>query len=211
MPKAFLIWLIVIAALIFLLNIKIKFRGELFNGGYVLFIKILFININLKKIIEKKQRKNILKSKEIEQKKADKEGSNFKDILVNIKEGIPAIKEALDLIKDSLQIFGRKLAIDKLNADIVITADDAFNAAMLYGFACSVIYPLDSLIKSRINVKEGKININTNFLPGDIKYRCDIQLSLKIFDIFIIITTVAIKGRRFYSNNKKLIKKVMQE
>ena len=168
------------------------------------------MDANLKKIIEKKQRKNILKSKEIDQK-ADKEGSNFKDILVNIKEGIPAIKEALDLIKDSLQIFGRKLTIDKLNADIVITADDAFNAAMLYGFACSVIYPLDSLIKSRINVKEGKININTNFLPGDIKYHCDIQLSLKIIDIFIIITTVAIKGRRFYSNNKNLIKKVMQE
>ena len=92
MPKAFLIWLIVIAALIFLLNIKIKFRGELFNGGYVLFIKILFININLKKIIEKKQRKNILKSKEIDQK-ADKEGSNFKDILVNIKRVFRQLKK----------------------------------------------------------------------------------------------------------------------
>lgn len=173
----------IILLLICPIRVKLIYENELkLSVGY------LFINF---KILPKKG-KNTEKADEIgesikdEKKSSDEpkknkdstaEGGNkqekkrnpileFKD-----KHGMDGIlgivKSLLDILTDIPGKLAKHLVIRILDVKLLIVGDDSADTAIKYGYACSVIYPIVSLLESNLKIKRHNEEIVAGFLAEE--------------------------------------------
>ena len=126
-----------------------------------------------------KEIKEALGLSKIDSAESIKDNAKRSGVSATAKQIIGIIKSFIDktfwLLKHS--------KVQKLNINSVSAGEDAADAAMDYGLACAVIYPLISFIESSLNVKKNSINLDL---------RCDFDAKKSLFSLDIIFSITVI-------------------
>lgn len=96
------------------------------------------------------------------------------------------LKEIADILKNAAQGILSHLVIRLLDVRLIIAGEDAANTAILYGGACSTVFPLLSWICSCAKVRKYNADIRPDFIAP--KSQAEIALELSIRPIFVLST-----------------------
>ncbi len=184
-----IILLIITALILFLLFcpfvIKVVYADDVtLKIGYIFpFIKIL-------------PQKPKQESKKKKEKKPKEEKSEKKKnpIFETVKEkGLDGLIELLNaivkILVKTVKTITDHLVISELDIDAAIVGDDPADTAMKFGYACSAVYPLVSMIDNNVKKCHHNINITAGFQLTETKI-C-LELKARIIPIFVIIAAVA--------------------
>lgn len=192
MTTALMVIFIIVLFIFILLLCPLSFH-IVYDEEFSLKIRYLFLTF---KILPSKK-----ETKEEEKKKSQKEKTQKKDNSVldfAKKKGVTGIFEMLKtivkIIKSSVLSIGKHLVISKMDINILVVGEDAADTAMKYGYICSVLYPLISMI----DCNTAKCNHNENIVAGfnDTKMKILCEVKARIKPVFLIKTAVfgMIKG-----------------
>ncbi|MDP4153071.1 MAG: DUF2953 domain-containing protein [Bacillota bacterium] len=204
------IWIIVIAAIILIACIKVQLRAEGGVGETAVSLRIAPFTFKLSGGKKKKEKKAEAKAKTAKEKEQPEKEKGFTGTLEKVKKFKPLIGETLQLANKILRVFRRQLLFDRLELDLVVATDDAFQTALLYGGICSVLYPVDSIIRQYVRVKKGALSVNADFNLNKTKFDFHLFVSLKVYNIFIIIMAIIVMGLKYYIRNRKQLKSALQ-
>ncbi len=198
------ILLAVVLLLVFILFINVNLVIE-YKGGLRIFVRVLFVKINLerfrqKKItdttVEKKKKEPVAESEEKNKKKNKKSVFEFLSLVTDI------IKE---LLKNSAKYTKIKLCY----ANITVASDDAAKTAMLYGAVCQGLYYVTELLTHFTKFKKDykKIKVVSDFTSEEIKY--DFKLVLTVKPVHLLIVGKKLIPIFINKQNKKSRKEVI--
>lgn len=171
-------FLIALAVIIFIfcaiLSIKLTLTVD-YDKIWSLKVKWLFLKFDLLPLVqkEKKPKQEAPKEeapaeepKEPKPKKPKNPNNPFKNFYNN--KGIDGIVELINNTMSSLGgFFGRilrKLKIDELFLDVLVSGDDAAETAINYGKRCTEIFPALGYIYSSMRVGKYNVNVYPDFL-----------------------------------------------
>ena len=160
-----LVFLIILAVVVLLLMIRIKFRVGYNCDGFKATLRILFYKMKIPP--EKKEKKE---SPPAEQKE---------------KKGAP-MSELKDIIGIGFKVLGKalkKIRIDKISADVTIASEDAFKTAMLFGSAAAGVGIIIPPIENNFNIRKKDIRVNADFEEKEILVSFDAKVSIAIWQI----------------------------
>ena len=194
--------LFVVLILITPVGVVVKSDGE---GEIKLGVKILFVTIPLtkkkdKKSAPKKKKKPKKSTTESIKEKVDKKG-----FTETISDTVSAVVE---IIKQIAQLF-KHIKIKKLYIDCICADEDPAKAAMDYGVACAVIYPVSGYLGTFMNINHRKeeINVMCDFTEEKNKFRFDTHISIRIIYIvkafFSILINQAVKKKQEMITNEQ--------
>lgn len=188
-----------IIAFIFLLLICPLSFSAVYDGEFELKIKYLFLSFRIFPPKEKKFKKEKRQKKKSEKAKEPKEEKKKNPILDFVKQkGIGGLIEMLKtfakIIAETVSSVTKHLVISKLDVNVLVVGDDAADTAMKYGYVCSAVYPLISIIDSNVKKCKHSENIIAGFNDPEMKILCSVKVRIK--PLFLIITAVktAFKG-----------------
>ena len=145
---------------------------------------------------EKDEKKSPDKSSDKPQKKQDSpaEGGNkqekkknpileFKD-----KHGFDGIlnivKNLLDILKDIPKKLAKHLVIKMLDVKLLVVGEDSADTAVKYGYACSVIYPVVSILENNLKIRKHNEEIVAGFLAEEPAAEIIVSASIKPWFLF---------------------------
>ena len=157
--------IIFISIILFLvLLLIIPFRIEfLYKEDFTLFVKYLFVKINLTATTDKSKKEKTTK----EEKTKDEKKENT--VLKKIKEihKTRGTKGFLNMLKKLISDISHEtydiikgIKIKYIDIYFVAGGEDASACAMQYGTACEIIYPFASLIRLRCKKVSASVDIN---------------------------------------------------
>lgn len=174
MYKIILVLLFVFFSLIFFLSpMDLIFK---YDKKIECILKFGFLKINLNKF----------ESKLTNEKKSSKTEKKIKKSKINIKKNLKLAK----LFKNIFMQIIKKIKIKELNLVLNIGQEDAYNTAIKYGQASSIIYPFFRFIISKKEIKKYKISINPNFNTFETEFCFKINLRSNFLSMIIIILKV---------------------
>lgn len=182
--------LIVIAVILILLMCPLKvfldYDGDLkLNLGY-LFLKFQLVPPKPKNEKKKKTEEKKEKKPEQEKKQEEKRPSTFQRLMN--KHGIDGLidilKEVVSIVVDFLRDFAKHLYVTRCNIRICIVGDDAADTAIKYGYVCSAVYPLLSVLEQNSVLKKHSTDISAGFLAE--KTAAEMELTFKIRLLFLL-------------------------
>lgn len=205
--------LFLIIALILCVRVDIIIRRNKEDGSKVLVrvLGIVFGKEKKDKPKKKKQRKQAPK-KEKEQEENilisslkrlfglnhfdELGGTKEKDSLSDVIDSIKETAEAVSLIINKLFWAIKHCRLRKLHLISVSGGEDAAKAAMDYGTACSVLYPMLGLMQSnmKINPKNLHIEIRCDFEREESEFSLDTEISLRVFYVFAALMKIIAKN-----------------
>ena len=104
-------------------------------------------------------------------------------------EGLIALlKELVGIVLKLTDTIRRHIVISKLRLDLLIVGNDLADTAMKYGYACSAIYPLLSILDQHIRIKKHDVYIDAGFNADKTQVR--FILKARIMPVFVIIGAV---------------------
>ncbi len=186
----------IIAFLLFLLLCPLRFYLEYddevrFKVGY-LFLRFTIMPPKPKK--KKKSRKKASKkdsgqNAEEEKKQKDKKQKKPNPIVdFTKKHGIDGLIELLEklvsIVIDVLKKTARHLVINRLYVKAVIVGNDSADTALKYGYTCSAVYPLLSVLDSNCRMRAHSEDICAGFLAE--KTAVYLNLKARIRPLFLI-------------------------
>lgn len=166
------VFLIIVALVLLLLLVRIKFLVSYDASGFAAMLKILFYKMKIPP--EKKSKPKPVK-KEQEEKKKGAPMSELKDV---IGIGFKMLGKVL-----------RTIRVDRLNAEVTIASDDAFKTAMMFGATaagCGILIPP---IENNFNIKKKSINVNADFDAKETLVSFDAKVSVAIWQILLLGVT----------------------
>ena len=101
---------------------------------------------------------------------------------------IELLKELVGIVLKLTDTIRRHTVISKLRLDLLIVGNDAADTAMIYGYACSAIYPLLSILDQHIRIKKHDVYIDAGFNADKTQVR--FILKARIMPVFVIIGAV---------------------
>lgn len=183
--------LIVIAVILILLMCPLKvfldYDGDLkLNLGY-LFLKFQLVPPKPKKKKKKKpEEKKEKEKKPEEEKKEEKKPGTFQRLMN--KHGIDGLieilKEVVSIVVDFLRDFAKHLYVTRCNIRICIVGNDAADTAIKYGYVCSAVYPLISVLEQNSVLKKHYTDISAGFLAE--KTAAEMEMTFKIRPLFLL-------------------------
>lgn len=182
--------LIVIAVILILLMCPLKvfldYDGDLkLNLGY-LFLKFQLVPPKPKKEKKKKTEEKKEKKPEQEKKQEEKRPGTFQRLMN--KHGIDGLidilKEVVSIVVDFLRDFAKHLYVTRCNIRICVVGDDAADTAIKYGYVCSAVYPLLSVLEQNSVLKKHSTDISAGFLAE--KTAAEMELTFKIRLLFLL-------------------------
>lgn len=163
-------WLVLLGILLFLLlillipiHLNIEYDGELRVWVRYLFIRYPLYPPKPKKEKKPKEKKGKPEEEKKEQPKKENAAVKF------VKEhGIDAVIELLhtvvDIIENLLGSTARHLVIDRLVINAIIVGSDSADTALKYGYACSAVYPVITLLDTKTHLRHHSEDISAGFL-----------------------------------------------
>ena len=168
----FLILLCLTALLLFPINLKLHFDGEV-RGV----LKYLFFKIN----IPTKKRKSTKKSNKLKKRDVSDKPKNIAKRKQKRKLSY-YIDEYKTPVINILKQFGfllKKIIVKELYVDISVGDQDASKAAIEYGLICAFLYPLLSAFENYFEVKARNYNISVDYNADNTKANAVIDLRLR--------------------------------
>lgn len=193
--------LLLIFVLILCIRVDIIIRNSEEKGFQILF-RIMGITFGEEK--KEKQKKKKKESKKEEKEKEEnvfvsailrlfglshfekiggtEEKQGLRDVIDSVKE----TAEAVSLILNKVFWAVRHCRLRKLYLVFISGGEDAAKAAMDYGTACSVLYPMLGLLQSRQKrtPKELHIEIRCDFEREKTEFILDTEISLRVYYVF---------------------------
>lgn len=121
---------------------------------------------DLEKLQAEPKRDNDSENAKPEQEKKTNPILEFKD-----KHGLGGIfgivKNLLDILAEIPKKLSRHLVIKLLDVKLLIVGQDSADTAIKYGYACSVIYPIVSILKNNLKIKKDNEEIVAGFLADE--------------------------------------------
>lgn len=190
---------LIIIAIILLLISAILFLPVhfLFNVGSdrspSLFLRFLFLKIDVLKFAEKKSSKPKKRSKALAKsvKENQDQDDKKKPLSERITDTIETVKKVIDIIKEFIQ----RIKIKKLKIYAVTADTDAADAALDYGKLCAVVYPAVSFLQSCIDIDEKglEISLHCDFDSESPVFSFDTDIVFNLFNVIAIFVKNALK------------------
>ena len=177
-------------------------------------VTYLFIHYKILPQPEKPEQKEEEDKKEEEKDEKQKENGTISKIKGIIKQ--KGLSGFLDIIREFVSIgtgSAKKLfshiVIDNISVDIAVADEDAAQAAIFYGYTCSVAYPAMALLVNNMKCKKYHIHINADFNENESKIQFKIKAQIQL--LFILSSAVpalfkslkVIKEAKISPTNKK--------
>lgn len=186
-------WLIlgvVIAAVLLVLLSRLKIHLEIIKDTEPV-VRVSFLGINLYRFSEEKKSDKGDDSKKNNDKKKDK---------LNLKKYIKTYDDVIELlhtVKNILVKFKRLLknvVVKNTEMELIVVGNDAAATALLYGAACSAVYPIINLLSSCVTFKPEKINLSAGFAEKEMKFALKTDFSIRIIYLlkFLISSVIEI-------------------
>ncbi|MBQ3379417.1 MAG: DUF2953 domain-containing protein [Clostridia bacterium] len=180
---------IIIAALVLgflfsFLKVRITYDGEL-----SVFVSLLFIKLDVLKLVKKFQKK--AKKKPKKKKKSEDEALGFLD---KLSVGFAVAKEAVSGIT-------KTIILEDVSVDIDFGSADAKSTAMTTGYIYSAVYVIEPFIWSNFKTENMRIDVRPEFdtQTFDVRARVCIKarlISLIIFGINLFMSYNRIKNQK---------------
>ena len=164
----------ILALIVFILCVRIRFRIEYSSENTSVLLRWLFLKIPVypteKKEKQPKEKKPEEKPKEEpkeEKPKKESESESFLSTLYSSHgiDGIVAIlKKVLSYTKTMFSDLLHAFVIDELYLDIACTRADAAATAIFYGEVCALVFPLLGALASQCRMKKYNINIYPDYI-----------------------------------------------
>ena len=122
-----------------------------------------------------------------------------------IKIALPSLNEVIDIVErllKELKTFLMKMHFKKFNFNIVVSSDDAANAAITYGKVCSVCSTFYSLLESRMNPHNTDISVNLEY-NSKVKLDMDIKLCTITLNVVLFVLKALFIAIPLLKNNTK--------
>jgi len=152
-------------------------------------VTYLFIHYKILPQPEKPEQKEEEDKKEEEKDEKQKENGTISKIKGIIKQ--KGLSGFLDIIREFVSIgtgSAKKLfshiVIDNISVDIAVADEDAAQAAVFYGYTCSVVYPAMALLVNNMKCKKYHIHINADFNENESKVQFRIKSQIQLLFIF---------------------------
>lgn len=187
-------WIIIfgIIAFIFLLLICPLSFSIVYDGDFELKIRYLFLCFRIFPPKEKKHRKSKNKKKqksEKEKPQEEKKNSVFDFVKEKGLSGLTEMLKSLaNTVENAVSSITKHLVISKLDVNVLVVGEDAADTAMKYGYICSAVYPLISIIDNHVKKCKHSENIVAGFNDPEMKIVCAVKIRIK--PIFLLITAV---------------------
>lgn len=179
---------IIIAVILFFLICPLKVYLD-YDGDARLSIGYLFLKFRLfpaKPKKPKKKKPEGKKKEEPEKSEVPRRPNRVKQLLD--KHGIDGLidilKEVVRIVVDFLGSLAKHLYITRCNIRICIVGEDAADTAVKYGYVCSAVYPLISILEQKCVLKKHYTDISAGFLAE--KTAAEMELTLKIRPLFLL-------------------------
>lgn len=180
------LWIILgIIAFIFVLLICPLSVSVVYDGELELKIRYLFLCFKILPKKEKKPKKpepqKTEKTEKSDNKPQDKNKNSIKDFVK--KKGIDGLIELLkkfvDIVLKAAKTVTSHLVISKLDINVLVVGDDAADTAMKFGYLCSAVYPLVSIVESHIKKCKHNENIVAGFNDSETKIYLVLKARIK--------------------------------
>lgn len=207
---AFVIILLILTVITILLLFSVNLYIDYNAGNITVGLKYLFIKIAIyprKKKESKKKNKPPQKEKKESKKKTEEKKENFFVSLAKTK-GLDAVvyifAEILRLVKSfSLSVI-KHLKMKNIKLDITAGGENAADAAVNFGNACSVVYPILGTLSGIINfLSIPQVNIKVDYDKKETTASLLLHLKMRLIFIIAIILLYGIKGILLYINTTK--------
>lgn len=186
-------WLIlgvVIAAVLLVLLSRLKIHLEIIKDTEPV-VRVSFLGINLYRFSEEKKSDEGDDSKKNNDKKKDK---------LNLKKYIKTYDDVIELlhtVKNILVKFKmllKNVVVKNTEMELIVVGNDAAATALLYGAACSAVYPIINLLSSCVTFKPEKINLSAGFAEKEMKFALKTDFSIRIIHLlkFLISSVIEI-------------------
>lgn len=204
---ALIIILSIIAVITFLLFISVSLYIDYKEDEFKVWVRYLFIKIPVYPRNKKKRKSK--KTEEKKPEKQDKQPEEKKEKKENFftstakSEGVGAIIEILskiiEIVKDFSSSTLKHLKVKKLKLDVISAGEDAADAALNFGYACSVIYPALGALSGLIRfLKIPDVNITVDYDKKETSSSLMIQFKMRLFFLLAVILKYGIKGILLY-------------
>lgn len=206
---ALIIILLILAVITILLLLSVNLYIDYNADKITVWIKYLFIKIPVYPPKKKKEKKKKIEKKEKKEskKKTEEKKENFFVSLAETK-GLGAVvyilTEILRLVKNfSLSVI-KHLKMKNIKLDITAGGENAADAAINFGNACSVVYPILGTLSGIIKfLSVPQINIKVDYDKKETTANILLHLKMRLIFIIAIILVYGIKGILLYINATK--------
>lgn len=188
--------------LLVLLLLPVKIRLE-YDNDLKLWVGYTFIYIQLVPKKPKKPRKPRKKKQKKEEAPAEKNepasNKKKKNSILEYKDKhgldglIELVKKICGIVTKAMGRTARHLTIPYLEINAFISGEDSADAAMKYGYACSVIYPALSILQSRSKLKRFKEDISANFHSEKTAVELKLKAKMRLIWVLWILITAFVK------------------
>lgn len=210
--------LVIILSILAVISLLMLFSVNLYidykENKTTVWIRYLFFKIPIsprkkKKTKDKKDEEK--KSQKKAEKNAEKSSKEKKENIFSStlkSEGLSAVIEILEKIINILKEFSvstlKHLKVKKLKLDVTTAGEDAADAAINFGYACSAIYPIVGILSGLINfLNIPDLNITVDYDKKETEASLFLQFKMKLFFLLAIILKYGIKGILLYINLTK--------
>ncbi len=185
-------WLIlgiVIAFILIALFSKIKIHLEFAKDTEPVF-SVRFLGIRLYKFSEEKK---------TEDEQSDKNKSEQQKNKLNLKKYIKTYDDVIELlhsIKNILVKFKKlikNVVVKNTEMELVVVGSDAAATALIYGAACSAVYPIINLLSECFTFKPDKINVSAGFAENDMKFSLKTDFSVRVIHLLKFFISAVIE------------------
>lgn len=191
---------VIVLLLLFSLNLYIDYNAD----NIKVWVKYLFIKIPVYPPKDKKEKKKKPDKKEKKKSKKPQKEKKENFFISTVKsQGLSAVIEILEKILQILKDFSsstlKHFKIKKLNLNVTMTGEDAADAALNFGYACSVLYPalgaLSGLIRF-LNIPN--VNITVDYDKKETSASLMLQFKMRLIFLIAIILKYGIKTFLLY-------------
>lgn len=184
---AILIILGILAVIFILLICPLSFTIK-YDDESEIKIRYLFMNFKIfppkEKDTEKKEK--ISRKKEQTPQKNQKEKNTIFDLLKknSISGLIELLRKICRIFIDSISSITKHIVISKLDVNIIVVGEDAADTAMKFGYVCSAVYPMISIIDNHVKKCRHTENIIAGF--NDPETKINFLLKARVKPLFLI-------------------------
>ena len=180
--------------LLLIIPVRLKFQ---YSNDLKLSVSYLFFTIRL---LPEKPKKEKKKTKEKPAEKKQKEKPEAESKLKNLlkQKGlsgfISIIKDIAALVGKSAYSFLKHVRLKNNDIYVRVAAEDASDAAILYGQTCAVLYPSVTLIYQFFHSTNGRITVDVDYEKKDTEIAASGSASVRPFWAAKELVLLLIKG-----------------
>lgn len=179
-------------------TVKMRFENE-----FTATIRYLFFRYKIRPEPEAPKQKEEKVGKEKTEEKEDTK-AKIKEIIrqKGLSGFLNIIKEFASVATGAAKKLFSRLTIQDISVDIAVADEDAAQAAIYYGYTCSVVYTAMGILVANKNCRRYHINVVPDFNKKESKVLFQCRIRIKLFSILTSLLPALIQSLKIYKAMK---------